>query len=131
MTSDIKGLLSPFLRTSVHSSAKSSSSSIYTKFSITSVIYASILFVDLGWAFPGDENQGTQCLSESSRQNFTSNYGALFAKSLGTINPFSVTVMLGAVDTATAFLAMVLTDKLGRRRVFLVISRSHDSNYLV
>jgi hypothetical protein len=48
-----------------------------------------------------------------------------------TLNPFSVTVMLGAVNTATAFLAMVLTDKLGRRRVFLVISRSHDSNYLV
>lgn len=58
---------------------------------------------------------GANFFLQATGQNFTSNYGALFAKSLGTINPFSVTVMLGAVNTATAFLAMVLTDKLGRR----------------
>ncbi|PCH03352.1 Major facilitator superfamily domain, general substrate transporter [Penicillium occitanis (nom. inval.)] len=50
---------------------------------------------------------GANFFLQATGQNFTSNYGALFAKSLGTINPFSVTVMLGAVNTTTAFLAMV------------------------
>ena len=58
---------------------------------------------------------GANFFLQATGQNFTSNYGALFAKSLGTINPFSVTVMIGAVNTATALLAMIITDKLGRR----------------
>lgn len=64
---------------------------------------------------------GANSFLQATGQNFTSNYGALFAKSLGIINPFVVTVMLGAVNAATAFLAMVLTDKLGRRQVFLLL----------
>ncbi|GAM36936.1 hypothetical protein TCE0_022r06424 [Talaromyces pinophilus] len=40
---------------------------------------------------------GANFFLQATGQNFTSNYGALFAKSLGTINPFSVTVMLGAM----------------------------------
>lgn len=64
---------------------------------------------------------GANSFLQATGQNFTSDYGALFAKSLVTINPFSVTVMLGAVNTAAAFLAMVLTDKLGRRQVFFLL----------
>ncbi|KAM0295982.1 hypothetical protein ACHAPM_010699 [Fusarium culmorum] len=46
---------------------------------------------------------------------FTSIYGALFVKSLGTVNPFTVTVVIAVVNSCTSLLAMVLTDKLGRR----------------
>ncbi|KAL1904345.1 hypothetical protein Sste5344_009963 [Sporothrix stenoceras] len=58
---------------------------------------------------------GANFFLQATGQNFTSVYGALFAKSLGTINPFTVTVILAVVNTLTAIMAQFLTDKLGRR----------------
>jgi MFS transporter, SP family, sugar:H+ symporter len=62
---------------------------------------------------------GANFFLQANGQNFTSVYGALFAKSLGTINPFTVTIILAVVNTCTAIGAQVLTDKLGRRCVFV------------
>lgn len=58
---------------------------------------------------------GANFFLQGTGQLFTSIYGALFAKSLGTINPFTVTIMIAVVNVFTSLLAMVLTDKLGRR----------------
>ncbi|KAH8883692.1 general substrate transporter [Thozetella sp. PMI_491] len=58
---------------------------------------------------------GANFFLQATGQNFTSTYGALFAASLGTINPFTVTIMLAVVNTCTAIAAQVLTDRLGRR----------------
>lgn len=63
---------------------------------------------------------GCNFLLQATGQIFTQMYGALFVKSLGTINPFTVTIILAVVNTLTAILAMVLTDKLGRRFQLLV-----------
>ncbi|KAF4996395.1 hypothetical protein FDECE_12474 [Fusarium decemcellulare] len=54
---------------------------------------------------------GANFFLQSTGQIFTSIYGALFVKSLGTINPFTVTIMIAVVNTCTSLLAMVLTDK--------------------
>lgn len=62
---------------------------------------------------------GANFFLQGTGQLFTSIYGALFAKSLGTINPFNVTIMIAVVNVFTSLLAMVLTDKLGRRYVSL------------
>ncbi|EXM16541.1 Major facilitator, sugar transporter-like [Fusarium oxysporum f. sp. vasinfectum] len=58
---------------------------------------------------------GANFFLQSTGQIFTSIYGALFVKSLGTVNPFTVTVVIAVVNSCTLLLAMVLTDRLGRR----------------
>ncbi|KAJ5655253.1 hypothetical protein N7507_007203 [Penicillium longicatenatum] len=54
---------------------------------------------------------------QATGQIFTSIYGALFAKSIGTINPFTVTVILALVNVITAGTAMMLIDRVGRRNM--------------
>lgn len=61
---------------------------------------------------------GANFFLQATGQLFTALYGALFVKSLGTINPFTVTVIIALVNVCTAFLAMTLFDRLGRRCVF-------------
>jgi MFS transporter, SP family, sugar:H+ symporter len=58
---------------------------------------------------------GANFFLQGTGQNFTSIYGALFVKSLGTVNPFTITVTIAVVNTVTAFLAMMLLDRVGRR----------------
>ena len=58
---------------------------------------------------------GANFFLQATGQIFTSIYGALFVKSLGTVNPFTVTVTIAAVNVTTALLSMALTDRLGRR----------------
>lgn len=64
---------------------------------------------------------GANFFLQSTGQIFTSIYGALYVKSLGTINPFNVTVIIAVVSTCTSLLAMVMTDKLGRRYVLFIM----------
>lgn len=49
-------------------------------------------------------------------------YGALFIRSLGTVNPFAMTVVIAAVNLATPVGAMILIDKVGRRYAHLLRS---------
>lgn len=58
---------------------------------------------------------GANVCMQATGQQFTSIYGAIFAKSLGTVNPFNVTIAIAVVNVCTAFLAMVLLDRVGRR----------------
>lgn len=64
---------------------------------------------------------GANFFLQATGQIFTSIYGALFVKSLGTINPFTITVTIAVVNVCTAFLAMTLFDRLGRRCVFPIL----------
>lgn len=60
---------------------------------------------------------GSNFFLQATGQIFTSIYGALFVKSLGTVNPFTITITIAVVNVCTAFLAMTLFDRLGRRCV--------------
>lgn len=60
---------------------------------------------------------GANVLMQAIGQQFTSIYGALYAKSLGTVNPFNVTIAIAVVNVATAWVAMTLIDRMGRRSV--------------
>ncbi|KAK8124249.1 sugar transporter [Apiospora kogelbergensis] len=63
---------------------------------------------------------GANVLMQAIGQQFTSIYGALYAKSLGTVNPFNVTIAIAVVNVATAWVAMTLIDRMGRRFMILV-----------
>lgn len=58
---------------------------------------------------------GANFFLQATGQIFTSIYGAVYVKSLGTVNPFNITITIAVVNVCTSLLAMVLTDKLGRR----------------
>ncbi|KAH6664752.1 general substrate transporter [Plectosphaerella plurivora] len=58
---------------------------------------------------------GANFFLQATGQIFTSIYGAIYVKSLGTVNPFNITITIAVVNVCTSLLAMVLTDKLGRR----------------
>ncbi|KEF58701.1 uncharacterized protein A1O9_06627 [Exophiala aquamarina CBS 119918] len=62
---------------------------------------------------------GSNFFLQATGQLFTALYGALFVKSLGTVNPFTITVVIAVVNVCTAFLAMTLFDRLGRRVMIL------------
>lgn len=50
---------------------------------------------------------------------FAGHYGALFVKSLGYLNPFTITVSNSALTTFSAFCGLLLIDRLGRRPLYL------------
>jgi SP family sugar:H+ symporter-like MFS transporter len=58
---------------------------------------------------------GANFFFQATGQIFTSIYGAIYVKSLGTVNPFTITVVIAVVNVCTAFLAMALLDRVGRR----------------
>lgn len=58
---------------------------------------------------------GVNFFMQGSGQIFTQVYGALFIRSLGTVNPFTMTVVIAAVNLVTSVVAMILIDKVGRR----------------
>jgi MFS transporter, SP family, sugar:H+ symporter len=58
---------------------------------------------------------GVNFFLQATGHIFTALYGALFVKSLGTVNPFDITATIAAVNVATSYLSMMLTDRLGRR----------------
>lgn len=57
---------------------------------------------------------GANFFLQATGQIFTSIYGAIFVKGLGTVNPFNITITIAIVNVCTSLLAMVLTDRLGR-----------------
>lgn len=52
---------------------------------------------------------------QATGSTFASVYGALFVKSLGTINPFTVTVIQAVISLFICLVAMVCVDRFGRR----------------
>jgi len=67
---------------------------------------------------------GANFFFQATGQIFTGIYGAIFVKSLGTVNPFTITVTMAVVNVCTAFLAMILLDRVGRRYVICHLRRS-------
>lgn len=66
---------------------------------------------------------GANVFLQATGQLFISLYGALFVKSLGTVNPFTITAVIAATNVSTAGLSMLLTDRLGRRLVLYRLPR--------
>ncbi|KAL9106850.1 MAG: hypothetical protein Q9227_008183 [Pyrenula ochraceoflavens] len=62
---------------------------------------------------------GVAFFFQATGQVFSGHYGAIFVKSLGTLNPFSITVSQSALNTVTSFLGIIMLDRVGRRPLWL------------
>ena len=58
---------------------------------------------------------GVAFFFQATGQDFSGHYGAVFVKSLGTINPFNVQVYKSAINIVTSFCGIILLDRAGRR----------------
>ncbi|EED23823.1 sugar transporter, putative [Talaromyces stipitatus ATCC 10500] len=63
---------------------------------------------------------GTNFFLQSTGQISTSLYGALFVSDLGTVSPFIVTVIIAISNLTASGIAMILTDRIGRRALILI-----------
>jgi hypothetical protein len=52
---------------------------------------------------------------QATGQVFSGHYGAVFVKSLGTINPWNVQVAQSTINTFTSFVGIMMLDRVGRR----------------
>lgn len=57
---------------------------------------------------------------QATGQAFASQYGALFIKSLGTINQFTLQMIQACINAIIATSAMFASDNLGRRKMLLI-----------
>ncbi|KAH8878698.1 general substrate transporter [Thozetella sp. PMI_491] len=57
---------------------------------------------------------------QASGQLFTTIYGAIYVKSLGTVNPFHITVSTSLINLTFGVLAMFMIEKIGRRRLLML-----------
>ncbi|RFU27459.1 hypothetical protein B7463_g8878, partial [Scytalidium lignicola] len=57
---------------------------------------------------------------QASGQIFTTVYGTVYIKSLGTVNPFNITLAISLINFTVGILAMILMEKLGRRPLLLI-----------
>lgn len=65
---------------------------------------------------------GLLFFQQSTGQSFASQYGTLFVNALNTINPFSVSLGINAVDIGAILICMTLADRLGRRSLLIASS---------
>lgn len=57
---------------------------------------------------------------QATGQVFSGHYGAVFVKSLGGINPWTITVSQSGINTFTSFCGILMIDRVGRRPLYLV-----------
>ncbi|KAI0483331.1 general substrate transporter [Xylariaceae sp. FL0804] len=57
---------------------------------------------------------------QATGQSFVSQYGALFIKSLGTVNQFTMNMIMSCVSCLVAIGAMFAVDTIGRRRMLII-----------
>ncbi|KAK3714968.1 hypothetical protein LTR37_007458 [Vermiconidia calcicola] len=62
---------------------------------------------------------GVAFFFQATGQVFSGHYGAVFVKSLGTVNPFNITVSQSAINTVTSFIGIIMLDRVGRRYLSL------------
>lgn len=62
---------------------------------------------------------GVNFFQQATGQAFASQYGAIFIKSLGTVNAFDMTLINGAVNCFGLALSLGFVDKVGRRPLLL------------
>jgi SP family sugar:H+ symporter-like MFS transporter len=58
---------------------------------------------------------GVNFFQQATGQAVASQYGTLFVKSLGTVNPFNIAVSNSVLGVATLVVALLTADKIGRR----------------
>jgi MFS family permease len=56
---------------------------------------------------------------QATGQAFSSQYGAIFVKSLGTVNPYNFAIITSCITTAACLISNLLSDKIGRRKLFI------------
>lgn len=56
---------------------------------------------------------------QATGQAFTSQYGAIFVKSLHTVNPYNFTIITSCIATAICLFSNFFNDKIGRRKLFI------------
>jgi MFS transporter, SP family, sugar:H+ symporter len=52
---------------------------------------------------------------QATGQAFASTYGAIFIRDIGTVNPFTMTIVNAIVNLCSAFAGLYLVDRAGRR----------------
>lgn len=62
---------------------------------------------------------GINFFQQATGQQFASQYGGIYAKQLGTINPFVFTLIISLVNASAISIALSSTDRLGRRKLLL------------
>ncbi|KZL68472.1 sugar transporter [Colletotrichum incanum] len=63
---------------------------------------------------------GMSFFQQATGQAFASQYGAVWVKSLGTLNPFDVTLGSSALTSGMIILCLFLADRVGRRKILLM-----------
>lgn len=64
---------------------------------------------------------------QATGQAFASQYGAIYVKSLGTINPFNFTLILAGFNIFSTIFSILAVDKAGRRYVLDYSHTTHSS----
>ncbi|OLN86397.1 High-affinity glucose transporter RGT2 [Colletotrichum chlorophyti] len=62
---------------------------------------------------------GMSFFQQATGQAFASQYGAVWVKSLGTLNPFDVTLGSSALTSGLIITSLLLSDRIGRRKLLL------------
>ncbi|KAH7349652.1 general substrate transporter [Plectosphaerella cucumerina] len=57
---------------------------------------------------------------QATGQAFASSYGAVFIRDIGTVNPFTMTVVNSVVNLVVSFIGLYLVDRHGRRPLLLI-----------
>ncbi|KAK6217278.1 sugar transporter [Colletotrichum tabaci] len=63
---------------------------------------------------------GMSFFQQATGQAFASQYGTVWVKSLGTLNPFDVTLGSSALSSGMIILCLFLADRVGRRKILLL-----------
>jgi hypothetical protein len=58
---------------------------------------------------------GMNFFQQATGQAFASTYGAIFIRDIGTVNPFTMTIVISIINLAAASTGLYLVDRLGRR----------------
>ncbi|EED21913.1 sugar transporter, putative [Talaromyces stipitatus ATCC 10500] len=63
-----------------------------------------------------------QCLNQLTGQAFATQYGVVFIRTLGTIDPYKFTLISHAIHVLGPLLTFFLVGRIGRRRMYLIFS---------
>ncbi|KAF4472085.1 sugar transporter [Fusarium albosuccineum] len=65
---------------------------------------------------------GINFFQQATGQQFASQFGAIYAKQLGTVNPFVFSLIIAAINATAIFISLLTNDKVGRRVPLLLSS---------
>lgn len=63
---------------------------------------------------------GVAFFFQATGQVFSGHYGTVFVKSLGTLNPWDITLSQTAINTVTSFAGILMLDRVGRRYALVI-----------